>query len=89
MEEWSAMFDAADKDNNGYLSIQELAAKMRECDSKLTDKECVVSLSSLICPLKHTGMANLTGRQNALKLILKSPRFVLFGANLTQRGWQI
>ena len=29
------------------------------------------------------------GRQNALKLILKSPRFVSFGANLTQFGCQV
>ena len=27
-------------------------------------------------------------RQNVLKLILKSPRFVPFGANWTQFGWQ-
>ena len=27
--------------------------------------------------------------QNILKLILKSPRFVPFVANLTQFGWQI
>ena len=29
------------------------------------------------------------GRQNVLKLILKSPRYVPFGANLTQFGYQI
>ena len=28
-------------------------------------------------------------RQNVLKLILKSPRFVLFEAKLIQLGWQI
>ena len=37
----------------------------------------------------RSGISNLAPRQNVLKLILKSPRFVPFGANLAHFGWQI
>jgi len=38
--ELSAMFDSGDKDGNGFLTIQELAALLRQHDSKLSDREC-------------------------------------------------
>lgn len=38
---WGANFDAADKDKNGFLTIQELRDMMKKNNSGLTDSECI------------------------------------------------
>jgi len=38
---WSAMFDGADKDKNGFLTVQELRDMMKKNDSNLTDSEVI------------------------------------------------
>jgi len=45
--EWSAIFDAADKDSNGFLGLHECAAMLRQNDSTLTDKEVADIFMSL------------------------------------------
>ena len=84
--------------------LMEILGHFNRCKMKRTLILKVQDLSHLIpiCPkLKSTlfppGMSYLTSklgqivapRQNVLKLILKSPRFVTFGANLTQFGCRI
>jgi len=59
--EWSAMFDAGDKDKNGFLTIQELAALLRQHDSKLSDRECCdmfLCLSGAETPTEIAKMMN-------------------------------
>ena len=48
---------------------------------------CVVGMANLTSKLGQIGPKwTFSGRQNVLKLILKSPRFVPFGANLPHLG---
>ena len=40
---WAAMFDDADRDKNGFMTVQELRDMMKRNNSSITESEIVVS----------------------------------------------
>jgi len=59
--DWNAMWEVADRDGNGFLTIQELAAMLRQHDSKMSDRECCdifISLDGASTPTEILALMN-------------------------------